>query len=89
MTKEIIQFLKRMKACVSYGDYDSIKQLSAMELEKWKEVQEQEAKEDEKRRREIQKIKQEPFENWEKEELIHFIKKYIGYFENNLETIDY
>ena len=39
--EKYIQILKNMIACVSHGDYDSVKELSNLELKKMKQREEE------------------------------------------------
>lgn len=89
-TKEVIQLLKMMRACVSYGDYDAIKELADIELKKWQEIKKQEERQTEKYEINefIQKLEEESIDQWEKEELILFIKKYVQYITQKLEEIE-
>ena len=85
--EKYIQILKNMIACVSHGDYDSVKELSNLELKKMKQ-REEEAKKQIKKIKINKKLKNNkkiPLENWENEELMELVKCYSKFVLQQIE----
>lgn len=79
--------LKRIIACVNYGDYYSIKELSKLQLDNINKINkkiEQELKEQEGIKK-LSKCKGTPIETWSNEELQTLLKMYSNYIVKKIE----
>ena len=85
--EKYIEILKSMVACVSHGDYGSVKELSNLELKKMKQ-REEEAKKQIKQIKMNKKLKNNKkiqLENWKKEELMELIESYSKFMLQQIE----
>ena len=85
--EKYIKILKNMVACVSHGDYGSVKELSSLELEKMKK-REEEAKKQIKINKNLKNNKKIPLENWKNEELRELMECYSKFMLQQIEQTD-
>ena len=88
--EKYIEILKNMVACVSHGDYGSVKELSSLELEKMKKIEEEVKKQIKqiKINRNLKNNKKIPLENWKNEELRELMECYSKFMLQQIEQTD-
>ena len=88
--EKYIQILKNMIACVSHGDYGSVKELSNLELEKMKKREEESKKQKKqiKINKNLKNNKKVPLENWKNEELRELMECYSKFVLQQIEQTD-
>lgn len=85
--EQYIKLLKSMIACVSHGDYSSIKELSNLELKNMKQREETSKNQINQINinKKLKNNKQKPLENWENEELRELIECYSQFVLQQIE----
>lgn len=85
--EQYIKLLKSMVACVSYGDYSSVKELSNLELKKITQREEISKNQIQqiKINKKLKNNKQKPLENWKNEELRELIECYSQFILQQIE----
>ena len=85
--EKYIEILKNMIACVSHGDYGSIKELSTLELKKMNQREEETKKEIKRIKiyKNLKNNKKIPLENWKNEELRDLLDIYSQFMLQKIE----
>ena len=79
--EDYTNLLKKMVACVSYGDYYSVKELSKLQLDKIKQINRRVDKE-------LNKCKGKPLEEWTNSQLVTLLNMYSNYILKKIEKTD-
>ena len=88
--EDYTNLLKKMVACVSYGDYYSVKELSKLQLDKIKQINRRVEKEVSKlsENKELNKCKGKPLEEWTNSQLVTLLNMYSNYILKKIEKTD-
>ena len=88
--EQYIEILKMMVACVSYGDYSAVKELSKLELKKMQQREEKIKKQIKqvKIKENLKNNKKVPLENWKNEELRDLLECYSKFMLQKIEKTD-
>ena len=88
--EDYTNLLKKMVACVSYGDYYSVKELSKLQLDNIKQVNTKIEKEVSKLNttKELNECKEKPLEEWTNNQLVTLLNMYSNYILKKIEKTD-
>ena len=88
--EDYTNLLKKMISCVSYGDYYSIKELSKLQLDKIKQINNKIEKEvsNLNKSKELTICKEKPLEEWTNSQLVTLLNMYSNYILKRIEKTD-